>query len=94
MRSISKYSLLPNEPVTVSGGARLLVRHVSADIQGSPTAPSVWIELDDDTNVPQEDLILVFVNTGDPVPEGVHVGSCNATGGAVWHVFATRKTYV
>jgi hypothetical protein len=94
MRTIWKYQLLPDETLTISGGARLLVRHVGADPSANPELPSVWVELDvNDPQVEQEDLMLVFVGTGQPIPEGIHVGSCITVGGFVWHVFGTRRIH-
>jgi hypothetical protein len=91
MRTIRKYAMTATEPLTVTGGSRLTVRYVSKDVAGGVSAPSVWIESDDDPNVPEEELTLTFIETDAPVPDGIHVGSCEGVGGVIWHVFTVER---
>ena len=94
MRTIWKYPMTDGEELVVQGGARLEVRHIGIDPAGSPELPCVWVGLDPDEEINIEEIALVFIGTGQSVPDGEHVGSCVASGGFVWHVFEIRRNYI
>jgi hypothetical protein len=96
MRVVWKFTMIPDMECTITGGDPRVV-HVAVDpfwvAQGlldrlECNVPTVWVELDPDSAA--DELRLVFVGTGHPVPLGQttrHVGSCVTPGGLVWHVY-------